>query len=108
MSLSPKKVTTNSLPRMATGLGTTMSPLPQGQLAAYIMHCDDEPLAAKGNKVTYAVQGSNEPLTTLGDWATSFDDREGAKAPTVRLIAPIAILHHCKSAIVPVMKLVCL
>ncbi len=43
------------LPRMATGLGTTMSPSSQGQLAAYIMQDDDEPLATKGLRAAYAV-----------------------------------------------------
>ncbi len=49
-------------------------------------------------RVAYAVQGNHEPRTTIGDWATTFNDREGAKAPKVRLIAPIAILHHCNEA----------
>jgi hypothetical protein len=30
-------------------LGTTMSPLPQGQLAAYVMQDDDEPLATRAS-----------------------------------------------------------
>jgi hypothetical protein len=34
----------NPLPRMAAGLGTTMRPLPQGQLAAYVMQGNNEPL----------------------------------------------------------------
>jgi hypothetical protein len=38
----------------------------------------------------------------------TFDNREGNKVPTVKLIAPIAIPHNCKSTIVPAMKLVCL
>ena len=67
-----------------------------------------QPLAAEGNRVAYAVQGNDEPLATMGDWAMTFDDREGTKAPRVKLIAPIAILYHLKSAIVPAMKLVCL
>jgi hypothetical protein len=54
------------------------------------------------------MQGNNKPLATIVDWATTFDDHEGAKVPTVKLIAPIAILHHCKSAIAPAMKLVCM
>jgi hypothetical protein len=107
-SLLPKKATTNPWPRMVTGLGTTMSPLPQGQLAVYIVQCDNEPLTANGNRVAYAVQGNDKPFATMDDWAMTFDDREGAKAPTVRLIATITILHHRKSAIVPAMKLVCL
>jgi hypothetical protein len=108
MSLLPKKATTNPLPRMATELGATMSPLQQGQMAPYIVQCDNEPLAPKGNRVAYAVQGNDKPLATMGDWAMTFDNCEGAKAPTVRLIASITILHHRKHAIVPVMKLVCL
>jgi hypothetical protein len=65
---------------MATGLGATMSPSPQGQLAAY------------------TVQGNNEHLTTKSNWATTFDDHEGAKAPRVKLIMPIMIPHHCNKA----------
>jgi hypothetical protein len=36
-------------------LGTTMSPLPKGQLAAYVMQDDDEPLTTKGLRTAYAV-----------------------------------------------------
>jgi hypothetical protein len=54
------------------------------------------------------MQGNNKPLAIMGDWAMTFGNREGAKAPTVKFITPIVILHHCKSAIAPVMKLVCL
>ena len=43
------------LPMMVTGLGTTMSPLSQGQLAAYVMQDDDEPLTTKGLRTAYAV-----------------------------------------------------
>ena len=32
------------------------------------------------------MQGNNKPLTTIGDWATTFSDREGAKALTIKLI----------------------
>jgi hypothetical protein len=66
-----------------------MSLLPQGQLAVY------------------AVQGK-EPLATRSDWATTLNDRKDAKAPPLKLIAPIAILHCCKSAIRSAMKLVSL
>jgi hypothetical protein len=76
---------------MATRLGTTISPLPQGQLAVYIMQCNDEPLAAKGNRVAYAVQGNDKPLATMGDWATTFDNCEGSKELTIKLIASIAV-----------------
>ncbi len=70
-------------------LGTTMSPLPQGQLAAYTVQCN------------------NEPLTTIGDWDTTFNDHEGAKALTIKLI----VLNHDPlplqwSAIAPAMMLV--
>jgi hypothetical protein len=57
-------------------LGTTMSPLPQRQSAVY------------------AVQGNNYPLTTIGDWATTYDNCEGAKALTIKLIVPIASPYH--------------
>jgi hypothetical protein len=56
----------------------------------------------------HIVQGNNEPLATIGNWATTFDNCEDVKVSAVKLIAPIAILHHCKSAIAPVMKLVSL
>jgi hypothetical protein len=65
---------------MATGLGATMSLSPQGQLAVY------------------AVQGNDEPLTTIGDWATTFDDCEGAKALTIKSIALIVIPYHRNKA----------
>ena len=52
-------------------LSTTMSPLPQGQLTAYVMQDDDEHLATRTwtscqatinrSRVTYALQGNNEP-----------------------------------------------
>jgi hypothetical protein len=86
------------LPRMATGLGPTMSPLPQWQLAAYVMQDNDEPLATKSLRDAYAVQGNNEPLPTMGDWATTFNDREGAKALTIKLIMLIVTPHHCNEA----------
>ncbi len=79
-SLLPKKVTTNPLPRMATGLGAMMSLSPQGQLAVY------------------AVQGNDNTLTTIGDWATTFDNREGTKALTIKLISPIMIPYHRNEA----------
>jgi hypothetical protein len=37
----------------------------------------------------------------------AFEDPEGAKVPTAKLIAPIAT-HYSKSTIAPAMKLVCL
>jgi hypothetical protein len=51
------------------------------------------------HKAAFAVQGNNKPLTPKSNWATTFDDCEGNKAPMVELIALIAILHHCKSTI---------
>jgi hypothetical protein len=93
-----KTATMNPLPRMATGLGVMMSLLPQGQLAMYVMQDDDEPLATKGLRTAYTVQGNDKPLTTKSDWATTFNDHEGAKAPTVKLIVPVMIPHHCIKA----------
>jgi hypothetical protein len=49
MSLLPKKATTNPLPRLVTGLGTTIIPLPQGQLATYVMQDDDKPLTTRAS-----------------------------------------------------------
>jgi hypothetical protein len=46
----------------------------------------------------YAVQGNDEPLTTIGDWATTYDDCEGAKALTIESIVPIAIPYHRNEA----------
>jgi hypothetical protein len=58
-----------------------MSLLPQGQLAVH------------------AVQGNYKPLTTMGDWATTFNDHEGTKPLAINLIEPIAIPHHdCNKA----------
>jgi hypothetical protein len=34
----------------------------------------------------------------MGNWATTFDDHAGAKVLTMKLIAPIAIPHHCNEA----------
>ncbi len=98
MSLSPKKATTDPLPRMATGLGTTISPLPQEQLAMYRVQGKDEPLATKGNRVAYIVQGNDEPLATKSGWATTYADGEDAKGPALNLIAPMVIRHHCNEA----------
>jgi hypothetical protein len=52
-------------------------------------------LSLQGQLAVYAVQDNNEPLTTIGDWAMTFDDREGAKALTIKLIVPITIPYHC-------------
>jgi hypothetical protein len=48
-------------------LGMTMSPLPQGQLAAYIMKDNNEPLATKGIRAAYNARGNNKPLATIHD-----------------------------------------
>jgi hypothetical protein len=61
----------------------------------YIMQDDDEPLATKDLRDAYAVQGKDKPLATMGDWATTFNDREGAKVLTIKLIARIVTPHHC-------------
>jgi hypothetical protein len=58
-------------------------------------------LLPQGRLAVFTVQDNGKPLATMGNC-------EGAKAPVVKLIAPILILHHGKSAIAPVMKLVCL
>ncbi len=79
-------------------LGTTMSPLPQGQLAAYVMQDDNEPLTTKGLRTAYAVQGNDEPLTTIGGWARTYNNCEGAKALPIELILPIVIPYHCNEA----------
>jgi hypothetical protein len=83
-------------------LGTTMSPLPQGQLAVYVMQDNNKPLTTRasdrvrcGIRAAYAMQGNNELLTTIGDWATTFNNYEGIKALTIKLIMPIVIPYHC-------------
>jgi hypothetical protein len=90
-----KKGNDEPLAKDGDRLSTTMSPLPQGQLAAYVMHDNNEPLATKGLRTAYAVQGNDKPLTTIGDWATTFDDCEGAKALTTKSFVPIVIPYHC-------------
>jgi hypothetical protein len=51
----------NNVPLAKDGnwLGTIMSPLPQGQLATYVMQEDNEPLTTKGLRTAYAVQGND-------------------------------------------------
>ncbi len=44
------------------------------------------------------MQGNDKPLTTIGDWATTFDDDEGAKALRIKSIAPIPIPYHHNEA----------
>ena len=60
-------------------------------------------------RVAYTMQGNNKPLTTTGDWATTFKDHEGTKALTNKLIVlnrnPLPLQW---SAIAPAIKLVCL
>ncbi len=62
MNPLPKRATTNRFPRMATGLGTTMSSLPQGQLAAYVMQDANEPLATKGLRPHTPYKATMSPL----------------------------------------------
>jgi hypothetical protein len=54
------------------------------------------------------MQGEDKPLATKSSWAMTYDDCKDAKAPAVKFIVPIAILHYFKSAIAPAMKLVSL
>jgi hypothetical protein len=49
-------------------------------------------------RAAYAVQGNDEPLTTIGDWATTFDNCEGAKALTIESIVPIVIPYQRNEA----------
>ncbi len=71
----------------------------------------NEPLATRANdrvhctrstisriRAAYIVQSNNKPLTTKSNWARTFDNHEGAKAPGVKLIVPITIPHHCNKA----------
>jgi hypothetical protein len=58
----------------------------------------NETLATKGLRTAYTMQGNDKPLATKSDWTMTFDDREGAKAPTVKLIVPITIPHHRNKA----------
>jgi hypothetical protein len=44
-----KEGNNKSLAKNGDWLGTMMSPLPQGQLAAYVMQDDDEPLATRAS-----------------------------------------------------------
>jgi hypothetical protein len=44
------------------------------------------------------VQGNNKPLTTVGDWARTFDYCKGTKVLTIKSIAPIAIPYHRNEA----------
>jgi hypothetical protein len=44
------------------------------------------------------MQGNGKPLITVGDWAMTFDDCEGAKALTIKSIVPIAIPYYCNEA----------
>ncbi len=52
------------------------------------------------------MQGNNKPLTTIGDWATTFSNREGAKALTIKLIVLNRDPLPFKSVIVTTMKFV--
>jgi hypothetical protein len=44
------------------------------------------------------MQGNNKPLATMGNWATFFDNGEGANALRIKPIAPIATPHNCNEA----------
>jgi hypothetical protein len=59
-------------------------------------------------RAVHIMQSEDKPLATKSSWAMTYDDCKDAKAPAVKFIVPIAILHHFKSAIVPAMKLVSL
>jgi hypothetical protein len=83
---------------MVTELGTTTSPLPQGQLATYVMQDNNESLATKGLRTMYAMQGNDKPLPTKSNWATTFKHCEGTKALSIKLITPIVIPYHCNEA----------
>jgi hypothetical protein len=55
--------------------------------------CEDEPLATRAiGPVRRAKQ------RTKSNWATTFNDCEGAKALTIKLIAPIVIPYHRNEA----------
>ncbi len=95
LSTLSKTAMMNPLPRKATGPGATMSLLPQGQLAIFFVQDNDGPLATNGLRAVNTVQGNNKPLTTIGDWAMTFDNCEGAKALRIKLIIPITIPYHC-------------
>jgi hypothetical protein len=57
-----------------------MSLLPEGQLAMY------------------AMQGNDNPLAIMGDWATTFNNCEGTNALAIKSIVPIAISRHSNEA----------
>jgi hypothetical protein len=44
------------------------------------------------------MKGNDKPLTTIGDWAMTFDNREGSKVLTIKSIAPIVIPHYRNEA----------
>ncbi len=49
-------------------------------------------------RAVYAMQGNDEPLTLIGDWAMTFNNREGTKALTIKLTVVIAIPHSRNEA----------
>ncbi len=52
------------------------------------------------------VEYNDEPLTTIGDWTTTFSNCEGPKRSQLNWLFWIAIPYHCKSVTAPAMKLV--
>jgi hypothetical protein len=62
------------------------------------MQDNDEPLTTKGIRTAYNVRGNDETLATIGDWVTTFNNREGAKVLMIKSIAPFAIPYHCNEA----------
>jgi hypothetical protein len=62
------------------------------------MQDNNKPLITKALKAKYAMQGNDKPLATMGGWATTFDNHEGAKALTVKLIVPVVTPHHSNEA----------
>ena len=60
----------------------------------YLVQEDNEPLATKGLRTAYAVQGNDELLATKSNWATTFGDCKVAKVLAVKFIVPITTPHH--------------
>jgi hypothetical protein len=89
-------------------LGTTMSPLPQGQLDAYVMRDDDEPLTTRASdclrhaRQRQAALGPRMPCkatTSPSPQYMTFNNCEGTKALTIKLIKPIVSAYHCNEAL---------
>jgi hypothetical protein len=62
------------------------------------MQDNNEPLATEGLRAAYAVQGNDKPLAKMGNWDTTFNNPELAKALMIKLIVPIATPHHRNEA----------